>query len=475
MKTKRIFTIIATAVLTISVSAQRSDHNNYVGIYVGGGLNTMLYQPVNGQSNMGYGYDAGVQYSHFFNQMVGIGVGAQLSFANAKAKYNWSEVTPGLIHPSNPNQPYNLITSFNNWTENQNLGVASIPVELLLRKVINDRAAFIFGVGASLDLPLYGNYARTEGTYSTTGVFPGLGNYEVKDLPEHGFDTYATTGGAEMKNLASVGASVLTDLGFRVALGNVCGMYFGLYAAYGFTNLIGQAKSDPLLVINSGNQIEYHGTFASNETSKANLLRAGIKIAVNFGWPRKVEEAEPVEELPTIDEEAERLAREQAERDSIAAAEAEAARLAAERAEAARLAAQKAEEERVAAEQAKAEEQQKKRFAIEAINVYFENGGTEPAIGEEEKVLIEELCEIMKTDNTVKVVVYGHTDNYGDPEQNLRYYGLKRAEALKNYMVNKGVPAEQIRCESKGQTEPIVPNDTRANRAINRRANIRFE
>jgi len=81
----------------------------------------------------------------------------------------------------------------------------------------------------------------------------------------------------------------------------------------------------------------------------------------------------------------------------------------------------------------------------------------------------------MKENHSIKIVITGHTDNYGDPEQNLRYFGMKRAESLKAYMVGKGVPSEQIRCESKGQNEPIAPNDSRTNRAKNRRANIRFE
>ena len=49
---------------------------------------------------------------------------------------------------------------------------------------------------------------------------------------------------------------------------------------------------------------------------------------------------------------------------------------------------------------------------------------------------------------------------------------MKRAEALKAYMVQQGVDASQIKCDSKGQNEPIAPNDTRANRALNRRAQI---
>lgn len=85
------------------------------------------------------------------------------------------------------------------------------------------------------------------------------------------------------------------------------------------------------------------------------------------------------------------------------------------------------------------------------------------------------ICAFLKENKEYKVVVIGHTDSYGDPEQNLRYFGMQRAEALRDYMVKQGAPAEQIRCESKGQNEPVAPNDSRANRALNRRANIRFE
>ena len=94
---------------------------------------------------------------------------------------------------------------------------------------------------------------------------------------------------------------------------------------------------------------------------------------------------------------------------------------------------------------------------------------------EAEKAIVDQLCERMKADRSMKIVIIGHTDNYGDPEQNLRYFGMRRAEALRDYMVKQGVSADQIRCESKGQTEPIAPNDTRANRALNRRAVIRFQ
>lgn len=520
MKNKHFLTIIVMAIAT-TVSAQQSEHDNYVGVNFGGGLNTMLYKTANGQQSVGGGIDAGLFYGHFFNRTVGLGVGLNYTWANAYTTYNWSEVTPDLIHPSNPNQHYDLYTTYTDWKEQQTIGVLSIPVEVLFRKALNERWAFIGGVGVSVDFPLHGTYSPMGGTYATTGVFPKLGNYTVSNLPEHGFDTYTTTQGGKIGNMAKVGASVIADLGFRMAFNSNWGMYLGAYFGYGFTNLLEQAKTEPMVIINDQQKIDYTGTFGSNETNKANLLRCGLKIAFDFGWPVKAKEAAVEEIIPAVNEDSIRQAQEKAAREArfaqykqeqqaVCAAMAEPddseackaliakaqqdiaalqydhnlseeenkARVDAIREQLAKdLAALREKEAREKAEQEAQQqaERQQKFFDIEAINVYFENGGAEPSVSEDIKELILELCRMMQEDASIKVVVYGHTDSYGDPEQNLRYFGMKRAEALKAYMVKNGAPADNIRCESKGQTEPIAPNDTRANRAKNRRANIRFE
>ena len=470
---KKVFSIIIAAALAITVSAQESEHDNYIGVNFGGGLNSMLYKPANGTQGLGFGFDAGIHYGRFFNKTVGLGVGLQYSWANAYATYNWNEVTTGLTHPSNPNTPYNLTTGFNNFVERQNVGYLSIPVEVLFRKVLNDRAAFIAGVGLSLDLPIHGKYIAKSGSYSTTGVFPSLGDYVVSDMPEHGFSTYNTTQDAKFNNRAKVGASVIGDLGVRVALNDNWGMYFGIYAGYGFTNLLAEAKADEMIMVNPTNsaQIDYRGTFDSNQAAKANLLNCGVKIAIDFGWPAVDKKAL----------EAERIAREQFVADSIANEQRIAAEKAArEKAEAERIARQKAEAERIAAEKAAREKAEAERIAaekafkqrVEGFSVHFDVEGAKLNIPEAEKAVVDELCEKMKADHSINILITGHTDNYGDPRQNLEYYGMRRAEALKAYMVQQGVDASQIKCDSKGQNEPVAPNDTRANRALNRRANI---
>ena len=112
---------------------------------------------------------------------------------------------------------------------------------------------------------------------------------------------------------------------------------------------------------------------------------------------------------------------------------------------------------------------------MEAITVHFDVEGAKLNIPEAEKSLVDELCEKMTADKSIRIVITGHTDNYGDPRQNLEFYGVRRAESLRYYMVKQGVDVNQIRCASKGQTEPIAPNNTREGRAQNRRAVIQFE
>ena len=511
MKTNRIITTLAAAALAISVSAQQSAHDNYVGINFGGGLNTMLYDPSNGDQSVGGGLDVGIFYGHFFNKWVGLGVGFQYTWANAYAKYNWSEVTPNLTHPSNPGVPYDLTTSFNDYVERQDVGLLSIPVEVLFRKAFNDRVALIGGVGFSIDIPVHGSYYTKSGEYTTTGVFHGVGPYSLSDMPEHGFGTYSSTHSGKFDNRAKVGASVIGDIGARFALNDNWGIYCGLYVGYGFTNLVADAKDDEMSMVvptDGGSKIDYRGTLNSNQVDKANLLRFGVKVAVDFGWPGDRKRAEKQARLDSIAAaEAEMQAkmermREKARQDSIAAAEAEKARLAALRdAEQARLAEEQAKQARMSAEEAArlakekairdsiaAAEAERARLAAEraayladikarglTLTVHFDTGGDQLKFKNDEQEITDALSTMMKEDESIRIVITGHTDNTGNADTNLRVWGIKRAEALKAYMVSKGVPSKNITCESKGQNDPVASNNTAEGRAQNRRASIRFE
>ena len=152
---KRILTILAVAGLALGVQAQQ--YSNYIGLNLGGGLNTMTFKPANGTQSLGLGFDGGLHYTHFFNEHIGLGFGVHYTYANAYALYNFSEVTSGLTHADNPNIHYNLTTRFNNWKERQTVGIVGIPVEFFYRAAMSEKWNFIGGLGVQFDLPVHGN------------------------------------------------------------------------------------------------------------------------------------------------------------------------------------------------------------------------------------------------------------------------------------------------------------------------------
>ena len=71
------------------------------------------------------------------------------------------------------------------------------------------------------------------------------------------------------------------------------------------------------------------------------------------------------------------------------------------------------------------------------------------------------------------VEIQGHTDNTGKAEQNKKI-SQKRAEAVKNYLVKKGVPAERLTAVGYGQELPIADNKTAKGRQKNRRVEFKI-
>lgn len=72
-----------------------------------------------------------------------------------------------------------------------------------------------------------------------------------------------------------------------------------------------------------------------------------------------------------------------------------------------------------------------------------------------------------------RITLTGHTDNIGEPATNLEL-GRRRANAIRDFLVRKGVPAAQITVDSKGETQPTDTNETEEGRHNNRRVEVRL-
>jgi len=90
--------------------------------------------------------------------------------------------------------------------------------------------------------------------------------------------------------------------------------------------------------------------------------------------------------------------------------------------------------------------------------------------------LLREMVETMKK-ATYSIAVEGHTDN--DPIQSPIYpsnweLSGARASAVINYLITQGVSADKFRAIGFADTRPVVPNDSNANKAKNRRVDVTF-
>ncbi len=107
----------------------------------------------------------------------------------------------------------------------------------------------------------------------------------------------------------------------------------------------------------------------------------------------------------------------------------------------------------------------RERFILE--NVLFDLDKAE--LRPEGKATIEKAAAYLKQYPNDRVTIEGHACALGSEEHNLAL-GMRRAEAVRNYLVTQGIASQRIRTISYGESQPIADNSTEKGRSLNRRA-----
>ena len=107
--------------------------------------------------------------------------------------------------------------------------------------------------------------------------------------------------------------------------------------------------------------------------------------------------------------------------------------------------------------------------SITLNNLYFDYDSDEilPTSNAE----IHRLSLFLKRNKQVKIEIIGHTDNQGSKTYNLDL-SRRRANALMNALIRKGIAADRLTAKGMGSEAPIATNDTEEGRAQNRRVEI---
>ena len=80
---------------------------------------------------------------------------------------------------------------------------------------------------------------------------------------------------------------------------------------------------------------------------------------------------------------------------------------------------------------------------------------------------------MLRKHESVRVEVSGHTDDRGKPEHNLEL-SRRRAESVKQYLVEEGIDPARITTRGAGPSEPIADNGNKRGRAKNRRIEFKL-
>ncbi len=87
---------------------------------------------------------------------------------------------------------------------------------------------------------------------------------------------------------------------------------------------------------------------------------------------------------------------------------------------------------------------------------------------------IERIAQVMAQYPQTRVIVEGHTDSKGKDDYNMEL-SRKRADAVMQELVKRGVNPSQIQTAAYGETMPVASNDTAEGRQRNRRVEIKIE
>ena len=116
-------------------------------------------------------------------------------------------------------------------------------------------------------------------------------------------------------------------------------------------------------------------------------------------------------------------------------------------------------------------EEIKKQVNFAAENIFFLTNSAE--LNSKSFKPLQTVADLLKANPELMLSVDGYTDNTGTEAANLSV-SAKRAQAVRNYLINAGISPDRITANGYGQSNPVADNKTAAGRSKNRRVELKL-
>jgi len=285
---KKLIIITLFAAMSSQYVSAQAGHE--FSAYAGGGLSSLLYNPLKGSSNAGFGGEFGVGYTFFSGKSQasetgtivhakwGIHSGVGLGLYGAKANLDKETTVQKNIPDSDNGDLFDLHTTLTGYEETQQAMFLNIPLMALY-----DVKSCYFMAGFKFGIPLSGKFKPKEATFTneaeykqyenwlTDQEFAGLGTFKRKS-PDGAVDFWLTT----MLSL---------EAGYKWRINSQLSLYAGVYFDYGLNNSL---KNSPKPFVNYNYSVENpSGGFTTNSVlssfaEKTNIMAVGVKARLAF-------------------------------------------------------------------------------------------------------------------------------------------------------------------------------------------------
>ncbi|MBF4516125.1 OmpA family protein [Flavobacterium sp. ANB] len=408
-------------------------------IKISGGPSGIFYDSDSGNGKLNIGAGIGIGYTFFLSENWGISTGI-----DAVYNQNSFELNDGTIisnyEVDDQTSAFEYRVTASKYKESQSFISASIPLLVQYRTAVSTRSQWYVAAGAKVLFPGKQNIKASAEQLQLSGYYPDL-NLLVDDLPVHGF---GTTNNWQDKTSVSLQTSFLLSLemGMSFTLKEKTKLYTGIYLDYGLSDLVKNTPDQNIVSYNPNqiDDIQAQGIVGNKKiVQESRYLAAGIQVKLGFSLHKdkqkpvqivkdepKIKNAEPVQEYAPVQQTAQNTE----VKNEITVAE---------------------------------------RNVIEKPLPFEKVGST--GVTAELASRLDEIAIILKRDKNTELNITGYTCDIGSESRNLEI-GMKRAQAVEEYLKNKGIEPHRMHLFSKGESDPLVPNVPTTNRPLNRRVTL---